>query len=264
MLFNGGFRLRIDAILSLALIAWFMSLATAELISARKRQDAEPVGNARLITNFGLGISIMLVSGFQPLAKVGSSMIGRAFGLGLAGEFALPWIVMLAVLLIVESFASYWTHRAMHALPPLWRIHRVHHADSAVDVSTSLRHHPLELAVTLPVSALIILAIGAPVSAVVASQTIMTAASIFQHADIGFPRRERALGKWLVTPEIHRLHHSPEQQLHDGNYGDLIILWDRLFGTFNRSAGRVRVGLDDQLSRPDDLLEQILSPVRAG
>ena len=256
--------MRIDAILLLALIGWFVLLAAAEFLSARERAATEPVGNGRLITNFGLGISVMLVSGFQPLAKIGSSLVGQAIGAGLMGRFALPWIAMLAVLLIVQSFASYWTHRVMHALPALWRIHRVHHADNAVDVSTSLRHHPLELAVTLPVSALVILAIGAPVSAVIASQTIMVAASMFQHADVRSSRLERVWGKWLVTPAIHRLHHSPERSLHDSNYGDLLILWDRLFGTFNRGAGRVRVGLDDQLSRPDDLLEQIVSPVRAA
>ena len=256
--------MRIDAILPLALLVWFVFLAAAEFVSARKRQDTEPVGNGRLITNFSLGISVMLVSGFQPLAKVGSSLVGHALGPGPQQLLDWPWVAVLAFLLLAESFASYWTHRAMHAVPAFWRIHRVHHADNTVDVSTSLRHHPLELAVTLPASALVILAIGAPVSAVVASQTIMVAASIFQHADIAFPRLERHLAPWLVTPAIHRLHHSPERRLHDSNYGDLIIFWDRLFGTFNRDALRLRVGLDNQLSRPDDLLEQILSPVRAG
>ncbi|MEP6982573.1 MAG: sterol desaturase family protein [Sphingomicrobium sp.] len=108
-----------------------------------------------------------------------------------------------------------------------------------------------------------ILAIGAPPTGVIAAQTIMVAASIWQHADIELPRLERILAPVLITPSIHRLHHSPERRVHDSNYGDLITLWDRLFGTFRPSKDRGRVGLDGQVARSDGLLEQIWSPVYA-
>ena len=149
----------------------------------------------------------------------------------------------------------------MHIVPWLWRIHRVHHADNAVDVSTSLRNHPLELVLIFPVSIAVILVVGASPTVVLAGQTIMVAASIWQHADIAAPRAERVLASMLITPAIHRIHHSPERARHDSNFGDLITLWDRLFGTFKKSEGRGRVGLDGQVARPDRLLEQIWSPV---
>jgi sterol desaturase/sphingolipid hydroxylase (fatty acid hydroxylase superfamily) len=255
--------LRIAVILDFALVAWFFLLAMAEFYAARGRAVAEPGGDARLVTNFGLGVVVLAFNGLLPMAKVGSAVAGQGLGAGLAVHYAWPWAVALAVLVLADSFAAYWTHRAMHAVPALWRIHRVHHTDCAVDVSTSIRNHPLELAVALPVSAAVILAVGAPVSAVVAAQTIMVTAVIWQHADIDVPRLERALAPLLITPAIHRLHHSPERPLHDSNYGELIMLWDRLFGTLRRSGGRGRVGLEGQVARSDHLLEQIWSPVYA-
>jgi sterol desaturase/sphingolipid hydroxylase (fatty acid hydroxylase superfamily) len=255
--------LRIDVILDLALVAWFMLLAGVEFFTARGRAITQSGGDARLITNFGLGILVLVANGFLPMAKIGSSLLAQGFSVGLAATFAWPWVFALAVLIIADSLASYWTHRALHAVPALWRIHRVHHADSSVDVSTSLRNHPLELVVTFPVSVVVILVVGAPPAAVIAAQAILVAASIWQHADIELPRLERMLAPLLITPSIHRLHHSPERRLHDSNFGELITLWDRLFGTFSRSEGRGRVGLDGQMARSDRLLEQIWSPVHA-
>jgi sterol desaturase/sphingolipid hydroxylase (fatty acid hydroxylase superfamily) len=255
--------LRIAVILDFALVAWFFLLAGAEFFAARGRGIAEAGGDARLVTNFGLGVLVLAFNGLLPMAKVGSAVAGQGLGAGLAVHYAWPWAVAMAILILADSFASYWTHRAMHAVPALWRIHRVHHADCAVDVSTSVRNHPLELVVALPVSAAVILAVGAPVSAVVAAQTIMVTAVIWQHADIDVPWLERALAPLLITPAIHRLHHSPERPLHDSNYGELIMLWDRLFGTLRRSGGRGRVGLEGQVARSDHLLEQIWSPVYA-
>jgi sterol desaturase/sphingolipid hydroxylase (fatty acid hydroxylase superfamily) len=150
----------------------------------------------------------------------------------------------------------------MHWVPLLWRVHRIHHADNEVDVSTSLRNHPLELLLTLPVSALIVVLIGAPVSVVIAFQAIMVAATIWQHADILLPQQlDRALAVILVTPRLHRLHHNPVRVVHDTNFGELFTMWDRMFGTLSVMDGRGRVGLIDQVARPDHIFEQIWSPV---
>jgi sterol desaturase/sphingolipid hydroxylase (fatty acid hydroxylase superfamily) len=253
--------LRFDVILDFALVAWFALLAGAEFFTARGRAAAQSGGDARLITNFGLGVLVLIANSLLPMVKVGSSYLAQSFGAGLSSQFAWPWALALMVLIFADSFASYWTHRALHAVPALWRIHRVHHSDASVDVSTSLRSHPLELVVTFPVSLVVILVVGAPPTAVVAAQTIMVAASIWQHADIELAWVDRGLGSFLITPSIHRLHHNPERRLHDSNYGELITFWDRLFGTFNRSERRTRVGLDGQIARSDRLLEQIWSPV---
>jgi len=254
--------LHIAAILDVGLLVFFMLLAWAELAAARGT-DAEKPSDARLVTNFGLGILILSIGFWLPAAKIASSFVAQGQFPGLAELYNWPWAVALAVFLLVDSFAGYWVHRTLHTVPALWRLHRIHHADDSVDISTSLRSHPLELLVSLPLSVVVISAIGAPPSVVIVSQTITVAAAMFQHADLELPRLERFLGPWLITPATHRLHHSPDRATHDGNYGDFITLWDRLFGTFSRSKRRGQVGLEGQVARPDHLIEQILSPVYA-
>jgi sterol desaturase/sphingolipid hydroxylase (fatty acid hydroxylase superfamily) len=251
-----------QTILALALIGWFVLLAGLEvLIPARHRsKDADP--DSRLVTNFGLGIVTLLLSSLLPEAKLGASAFAGASDLSLASKIALPWSGFVILLFIADSFAAYWTHRMMHALPIFWRIHRVHHADRRIDVSTGLRNHPLELIVTVPTSVVLVLAIGAPVSAVVVVQTIAFAAGIWQHADIDLRwRLSRSLNRAIVTPDLHRLHHSQSREEHDTNYGELLTLWDHLFGTFAVPRTEVRVGLGGQRARSDRLLEQIWSPL---
>jgi sterol desaturase/sphingolipid hydroxylase (fatty acid hydroxylase superfamily) len=184
---------------------------------------------------------------------------------GIAYHVRLPWIAVFAATLLAQTFALYWAHRLMHAWPLFWRVHRVHHADTALDVSTSLRNHPLELLLTIPASALAVVVVGSPVSVVAAVQSLIVAGTILEHADIALPARlDRALAFLIVTPRIHRLHHNPERRTHDSNYGNFITLWDRLFGTLNLSPGRHAVGLAHQPARPDRLLEQICSPIQAA
>jgi sterol desaturase/sphingolipid hydroxylase (fatty acid hydroxylase superfamily) len=252
-----------DLLISLVLLGWFVLLAVAETANPHADEPGSTADDARLVTNFGLAALILLASGLYPLANVGAAALSDRLGIGLAQNVAMPWLAILALMLIAQTFASYWVHRLMHQMPILWRIHRVHHADRAVDVSTSLRNHPFELLVTLPVSSVVVLAIGAPVSVVVAFQAITLAAALWQHADIDLPQPiDRAMAILVFTPRLHRLHHNPMRVAHDSNFGELFTIWDRLFGTYAVMGGRGRVGLDDQVARPDHLLEQIWSPLR--
>jgi sterol desaturase/sphingolipid hydroxylase (fatty acid hydroxylase superfamily) len=256
--------MRPDAFVQLALLGWFILLAFAEVAwSAKDGVPNRRSGDSRLLTNFGLTALNVAAGALVPVARITSSLVGDRFGLGIAHLVPLPWMAVFALLLLLDSFAGYWVHRLMHATPLLWRVHRVHHADSAVDVSTSLRNHPFELLLTLPVSSLVVLLVGAPVSAVLAVQTVVVAATIWQHADIALPRRvDRVLAAAIFTPRLHRLHHNPERAIHDSNFGESIILWDWMFDTLNRSEGRWPVGLGDLERRPDHLLDQIWSPLR--
>lgn len=246
----------------LVLVGWFFLLALAELLWRPEGAQRAVSSDRRLVTNFGLAILILSTSALFPLAGIASSVFAQRFDMGLARHVALPWIAIFTLLLIGDSFVAYWTHRLMHRAPLLWRVHRVHHADELVDISTSLRNHPLEMLVTLPTSAFVILAVGAPVSAVAILQTLLVGSAIWQHADIALPQRiDRALSIVFVTQRVHRMHHSPERAKHDSNYGELLIVWDRLFGSFTSGRRRERVGLDDQVARPDRLIQQIWSPV---
>jgi sterol desaturase/sphingolipid hydroxylase (fatty acid hydroxylase superfamily) len=249
-----------DALILSLIAAWFVGLA---IVEAMQRNEAAAVNNGRLLTNFGFTAAVLAVGGLVPLARISSSLAGEEWRFGLANLVALPWLAVFAAMLMLDSLAAYWSHRLMHAVPLLWRIHRVHHADSEVDVSSSLRNHPLELVVTAPVSAAVVLLIGAPVSAVMASQTLALAAAIWQHADIRLPERlEHVLAAVIITPRLHRLHHHPDRAVHDTNFGDSLVLWDWMFGTLNVGEGREPVGLDGQRARADHLLEQICSPLQ--
>jgi sterol desaturase/sphingolipid hydroxylase (fatty acid hydroxylase superfamily) len=253
------------ALLGLAPAGFFALLAVAELLWGPRGTARSPLNDNRLVTNFGLAALILATGALFPVARVGSSALAQQLDIGLARHFAMPWFVIFMLLLLVDSLVGYWVHRIMHRTPLLWRVHRVHHADQEVDVSTSLRNHPLELVVTMPASAVVIFITGAPVSAVVVLQTLLVASAIWQHADIALPRRlDRALSMVIVTQRVHRLHHNPERATHDSNYGELLIVWDRLFGTFKPGGTRRPVGLDDQVARPDRLFQQIWSPVHSA
>lgn len=253
------------AFLGLGLIGWFALMAGAELYYARRSPRPERSSDQRLLTNFVFGAVTFAMGVFVPISKLGASAAAQSLGAGIAPRLGLSWLLVLALLMLTDSFAVYWVHRLMHRTPLLWRVHRVHHSDESVDVSTTFRNHPLELFVSLPMSATVVLVVGAPSSVIIAAQTLAFAATIWQHADIDLPTRlDRAIALVLVTPRVHRLHHNPAREMHDSNYGELLTLWDRLFGTFDAPGSRLPVGLEHQVASPDRLLQQIWSPVYAA
>lgn len=235
-----------------------------------------PVGGRRHLVNFGLGLSGLAVQMLFPLGSVTAALLAQRLGWGLAAWGAQGWqrvIVCLAAVpaaVAAHSFALYWLHRAMHAVPLLWRVHRVHHADRALDLSTAFRHHPLEAIVTLPVRLGVVLALGLPVWAALAADGVMLAGSLLKHMDARLPPGiDRALGLVLATPRLHRLHHSVYPAETDSNFGNTLIVWDRLFGTLRLPSGALdeaspgRIGLGaahDAIA--DSLPLQLLLPLR--
>ena len=250
--------------IGLLLILWFFVLAAAETLCQRGT-TAHAVDDQRLLTNFGFAALGMLASLFVPAFRLGAAATGYPTNGGLAHAVILPEAATFALTLAGFSLANYWSHRLMHRVPLLWRVHRVHHADHLVDLSSSLRNHPLELLVALPFSAAMVIVLGASVTIVAAVEMILLAAAIWQHVDLALPARvDRLLCRFVVTPRFHRLHHHPERAIHDNNYGDLVTVWDRLFGTFRDDAGRLPVGLTDEHPNSNRLLSQIAAPFRAG
>ncbi|MCA1654010.1 MAG: sterol desaturase family protein [Sphingomicrobium sp.] len=247
---------------ALFLLIWFAAFAVAEACLARGAAIARGGGDGRLATNFGLTALILFGSAIMPLVGLGVLARGPQGGGGLMAVLGLGTVAIFLLTLLARTFVAYWVHRLVHAIPLLWRIHRVHHADDHVDISTSLRNHPLELLFAAPSATLVLLALGTPIALVVAVDTILFAAAIWQHADIPLPGRlERGLGAIFVTPGIHRLHHAPDRVLHDSNFGDILTVWDRLFGTFNPvSACAERVGLDGEAVRSDSFWGQLCAP----
>ena len=168
----------------------------------------------------------------------------------------------LGVTLICLTLIQYGVHRLFHGVPMLWRIHRVHHADRLMDASTALRNHPCEQFGVLTLTCPVVPALGLPVWAVVAVGLASFSVAVFSHANLRMPPRwSRGLARVFVTPAFHLVHHSVERTEHDSNFGDLLTLWDGVFGSYRNCPPVARLGLGDTSDlHADKLLHQLRSP----
>ena len=169
---------------------------------------------------------------------------GAGFGfLNLAGSSA--WVA-IPVSVFGLDLVSYFWHRANHVLPFLWRFHQAHHSDPGYTVTTALRFHPGELLMALPVRLMAVVALGVPIPGVIVFEVVFAFANFWEHGDIDLALEvERRLGMVIITPALHRQHHSLEARLLNTNYGTIFSFWDRLFGSYheNRSDVFVETGL---------------------
>ena len=233
------------------LVGCFALLA---LIEAMAPGPIRSGGDRRLFVNFSLGAINIALSSALPISTLAAAALAGATGVGLGHVVALPWGILFVFTLLGRSFVTYWVHRLSHGVPLFWRLHRVHHGDRAVDVSTTLRNHPAELALTLPAAAATVLLLGPPISVVLAADTLLFALALWQHADIHTPA-EPLVGHILVTPGLHRAHHRPRRTEHDRNFGEVMILWDHLFGTYAPPISRNSpVGLEEAMPGPERLI----------
>ncbi|MGB7543704.1 MAG: sterol desaturase family protein [Burkholderiales bacterium] len=172
-----------------------------------------------------------------PLAAVGFALLAAERGWGLLNAFDVPfwWAFVLSVLAL--DFAIYLQHVMFHAVPLLWRLHRVHHADPDIDVTTGVRFHPLEIVLSMLIKFAAIMVLGAPAAAVLAFEILLNATAMFNHANLRLREPvDRFLRRMLVTPEMHRIHHSMEVVETNSNFGFNLPWWDRLFGTYRARA----------------------------
>src|SRR3989442_5292514 len=164
----------------------------------------------------------------------------------------LPAWAVAAVTLLVLDFAIYVQHVLFHALPVLWRLHRMHHADLDVDATTGLRFHPLEILLSLGLKAAVVVLLGAVPWAVVAFEVLLNAASVFNHGNVALPERLDRWLRWIVvTPDMHRVHHSTRVVETNANFGFAVSWWDRLCGTYRAQPMLGQVGMDIGLRRAD-------------
>ncbi len=168
-----------------------------------------------------------------PAAAVGAALDAQAQGWGLFNALDWPvWVEVLATLVALD-FAIWFQHLVSHKVPALWRLHRVHHADRDVDVTTAIRFHPVEIALSMLFKIGLVYALGAPALGVIAFEIVLNGCAMFNHANIRLPRAvDRALRWIVVTPDMHRIHHSVRREETDSNYGFNLPWWDRLFGTY--------------------------------
>lgn len=167
-----------------------------------------------------------------PASGAAAAAWAAGSGIGLFNAWSAPPALAFGVTLLAMDFAIYWQHRAFHHFPLLWRAHRVHHSDPGFDVSLGLRFHPFEIVPSAAFKLGVVLALGAPVAAVVVYELMLLGMSLFTHADLRLPpRAEAVVRRLLVTPDWHRVHHAVDRAEHDRNFGNILTVWDRLFGT---------------------------------
>ncbi|MGR7921503.1 sterol desaturase family protein [Zobellella denitrificans] len=195
-------------------------------------------------------INTLLLRLLFPLAAVGGALLAEQRGWGLFQLWPLPLWLTLPLSLLVLDFLIYLQHRLFHALPWLWRLHRMHHSDPDIDVTTGLRFHPLEILLSMGIKLGIVILLGAPPLSVLLFEVLLNATSMFNHGNVRLPPRLDAwLRLLLVTPDMHRVHHSVIPRETNSNFGFNLPWWDRLLGTYRAQpeAGhqRMTIGLND-------------------
>lgn len=199
--------------------------------------------------NFGMTMLNIVVLGAIPVSGVLVADYALAQGFGLLNVLQIAALPAFLIGILLRSLLSWLIHWAMHKVPFLWRVHRVHHTDRFIDISTTVRFHPLEFLISTPIIVLSILTLGISPVALLFSELFDTVMAIFTHANVKLPRVvERMLGWVLVTPAIHRIHHSSWQPETDSNYGATLSVWDRLFGTYRRKDAGALAAIDLGLS----------------
>ena len=214
-----------------------------EVFAPRRASSVSKI--VRWGNNFGLVVfnSILLRLIF-PTAAVGVAIFTSEHNWGLLNFFHSPPLISVAISIVVLDFVIYFQHVLMHAIPALWRLHRVHHADLDYDFTTGVRFHPLEIIVSMLIKFVAILILGPPVAAVVIFEVILNASSMFNHGNIKLPAAlDRILRLLIVTPDMHRVHHSVEKDESNRNFGFNLSLWDHLFDTYRQQprAGHERM-----------------------
>lgn len=214
------------------LLASFGIVAVWEALAPRKRPAPSIAGRWRV--NLGLLVLLSAVVALVfPMLSVGAAALARQAGVGLLNATPLPEPAKFAIALLALDASQYVLHLALHRVPWLWRLHRVHHSDPEFDCTTALRFHPFEALVTVALQVAFVVALGASPWAVLVYQVALGAVALFSHGSFALPARiDRVLRRFVVTPDMHRLHHSTRLAESNANFGSILPWWDRLFGTY--------------------------------
>ncbi len=225
----------------------------------------------RWITNIAITIvntlALRAVAIGVPLLAVGAALDAAANGWGLFNALDWPTAVEVVLAILFFDFAIWAQHLITHKVPLFWRFHRVHHADRDFDVTTAVRFHPVEIVASMGVKIALVYVIGPAAMAVVLFEIILNGTALFNHANLRLPLAlDRALRLVLVTPDMHRVHHSVHRHEHDSNFGFALSVWDRIFRTYHAQPEdgheAMQVGLQWQDDRPAKLGWSLWLPFR--
>ncbi len=250
-----------EAIIRLSVfVGLFVLLAAIEALAPRRQRSQ--TRSARWTTNWAIIIvdtlTLRAMAIFLPLLAVGAAIDAGARNWGLFNVTDLPMVVEVVLSILILDFVIWLQHLVTHKIPILWRLHRVHHADVDIDVTTAIRFHPVEIALSMILKIGVVYLLGPSALAVILFEIILNGTAMFNHANIKLPIwLDRIVRLVLVTPDMHRVHHSTERHEHDSNYGFALSIWDRIFGTYiaQPEAGHtaMAIGLEWQDERPSRL-----------
>jgi sterol desaturase/sphingolipid hydroxylase (fatty acid hydroxylase superfamily) len=250
-----------------AFLGVFVAVALWEVYSPRRLTAYRRL--ARWPHNLGLLIvDIGVLRLLAPGVAITVAVAGEARGWGLLNTFAVPtWIAVLVSVALLD-LVIYFQHVMFHAVPTLWRLHRVHHADLDFDVTTGVRFHPVEILISTAIKCAAVAAIGAPAIAVLLFEVVLNASAMFNHANASVWRRVEPWLRWLVvTPDMHRVHHSVVYEESSSNFGFNLPWWDRIFATYRAQpkAGHdaMTIGVDAFRTADELRLDRLLlQPLR--
>lgn len=204
-------------------------------------------------------VNTVIASCMGGLSAVHAAIFAADYGWGVLHGLALPLGLQVPLTVIVLDLIIYGQHVLFHRVPLLWRLHAVHHTDTELDFSSAVRFHPLEIVLSVLVKVVAVLLLGLPLVGVILFEIILNTAALWNHANLYIPKKwERCLRKFVVTPDMHRVHHSVSRVEMNGNFGFFLSCWDRLFATYlwRPLAGhqRMKIGLADYQHAGDDTL----------
>lgn len=245
----------------------FAAMALWELLAPRRSQA---IGRLRRWPgNIGIVVlDTLLVRLVFPTAAVGVALLAQTYGWGVFHALEAPaWLAVIASVILLD-LAIYLQHVLFHAVPVLWRLHRMHHADLEFDVTTGARFHPLEILLSMAIKLGVVVALGTPAVAVLIFEVVLNATSMFNHGNVKIPRRFDRVLRWLVvTPDMHRVHHSVVPRETNSNFGFNLPWWDRLCGTYRAQPAAGHDGMTigiEQFRAPRELRldRMLLQPFR--
>ena len=259
-----------EALIRLSVFAGLFALFAAIEALAPRRQRTQP-RTTRWVTNWAITIlntvTLRLMAFGLPLLAVGAAVDAGNQGWGLFNQIDLGVLPETVLAILIFDFAIWLQHLITHKVPVLWRLHRVHHADRDIDVTTAIRFHPVEIALSMLLKIGLVYLLGPSALAIILFEILLNGTAMFNHANMRLPLGlDAALRTVLVTPDMHRVHHSVKRREHDSNYGFALSIWDRMFGTYiaQPEAGheQMTIGLQWQDDRPSKLGWSLWLPFR--
>jgi sterol desaturase/sphingolipid hydroxylase (fatty acid hydroxylase superfamily) len=245
----------------------FAIMAAWEMVAPRRALHANKT--VRWTNNLAVTVlNSVLVRAILPVAAIGVAGFAAERGMGLFNLFQVPYALAILLSVLALDLAIYLQHLMFHAVPLLWRLHRMHHADLDFDVTTGARFHPIEIVLSMLLKFAVILVLGPPALAVLMFEVLLNATSMFNHGNVRIPAAVDLIVRWLVvTPDMHRVHHSVSPRETNSNFGFNLPWWDRLFSTYRAQplAGhdRMTIGIE-QFRSPRELWldRMLLQPFR--